>query len=112
MNIVGEMRWYLGDDYALLKFSESRGAFSIDSIIVPASHRNEGIGTMLIKRILLLADAEGKEVMVSARPIGPSSEEILQRLIKYYEHFGFEMYDRGLTIAYMRRGAVTRGTTP
>ena len=103
MNIVGEIKCYLGDDYAHLKFSESKGAFSIDTVMVPASYRNNGIGTMLIKHILLLADSLNKEVRLSARPIGSLSEEKLQRLVAYYKRLGFQVLDRGQTIVYMMR---------
>jgi len=103
MNIVGEIKHYLGDDYAILKFSESRTSFSIDIVSVPAAYRNRGIGTLLIRHVLSLADAMQKDVMVSARPIGTSNEETLQRLVRYYERFGFREFDRGLTVVYMRR---------
>lgn len=106
MNITGEIRSYLGNgDYAQLKFSETKTSFSIDIVMVPASHRKQGIGTTLINRILMLADSMGKDVYVSARPIGTSSEGSLQRLITYYMRFGFELVDTGLTTAFMLRKA-------
>ena len=101
MNISGEIKWYLGDDLAKLRFSESQAAFSIDSIMVPADYRNKGIGRILIGHILILADQMGKCVRVSVRPIGEFSEERLQRLIQYYKSFGFEIEDRGHSIAYL-----------
>lgn len=103
MNIVCELKWYLGNDYAQLKFSESRDAFFIDTIMVPAAHRGKGIGTHLIKHVLILADAKEKIVRVSARPIADANEERLQRLVAYYKRFGFSVEDRGLSIAYMVR---------
>ena len=103
MNIVGEIRFYLGKDYAHLKFSETRDAFSIDTVLVPADHRGLGTGSLLVRHVLDMADAMGKEVLVSARPIGPVSPERLERLVRYYERFGFAVYDTGLTTAYMRR---------
>ena len=104
MNIVGEIKSYLGDnDYAQLKFSETKTSFSIDIVAVPASHRNQGIGKMLINHLILLAEGMHKDVYVSARPIGPFSEARLERLIVYYQRFGFEVIDRGLTVAYMFR---------
>ncbi len=105
MNVVGEIKWYLDNDYAHLRFSEGIGSFSIDTVMVPAVHRNKGIGTKLINHILILADQLGKQVMVSARPIGETSEERLQRLIAYYQRFDFRMVDRGHSIAYMVRDA-------
>jgi GNAT superfamily N-acetyltransferase len=103
MNVVGEIKWYLDGDYAHMRFSEGAGAFHIDTVMVPAAHRGKGIGTRLINHILILADQLGKQVRLSARPIGNTSEERLQRLIVYYERFGFYVEDRGHSIAYMVR---------
>jgi GNAT superfamily N-acetyltransferase len=100
------MKFYLGDgDYAQLKYSETGNSFSIDIVLVPAGHRSKGIGNLLIRHILLLADNLNKEVYVSARPIGSCSDEKLERLVTYYQRFGFEVLDRGLTTAYMVRKA-------
>ncbi len=103
MNIVAEVKWYLGDDHAYLKYSETQTSFSIDIVLVPPAHRRQGIGRQLIMRVLRLADDSGKEVHVSARPIGQFSEAALENLMRYYEGFGFELLDRGLTAAHMRR---------
>lgn len=104
MNVVGEIRLYLGgSDYAQLKFSETKTSFSIDIVMVPVSHRNQGIGKTLINHILLLAEGMGKDVYVSARPIGSFTEVKLERLIAYYRGFGFEVIDRGITVAYMSK---------
>lgn len=104
MNIIGELRWYLGEkDYAYLKYSETKTSLSIDIVSVPASHRRQGIGGTLIRHVLLTADATQKDVYVSARPLGSFSEENLELLISYYGRFGFQVADRGLTVAYMCR---------
>lgn len=103
MNIIGVIKCYLDQTYAKLQFSESSQAFSIDTIMVPAAHRNKGVGRNLINHVLVMADTMGKLVRVSARPIGNCSEERLQRLVAYYESFGFQLEDRGLSIAYMVR---------
>jgi len=103
MNVVGEIKWYLDGDYAHLRFSEGVGSFAIDTVMVPAAHCSKGIGTKLIRHILILADQLGKQVRLSARPIGGTSEARLQRLIAYYQKFGFYVEDRGNSIAYMVR---------
>jgi GNAT superfamily N-acetyltransferase len=102
VNIEGEIKWFLGDDYAHLKFSESKTSFSIDTIMVPSAHRGEGVGTLLIRHVLSMAESMGKDVYVSARPF-QSGENKLERLVTYYRRFGFEVTDRGLTTAYMCR---------
>lgn len=109
MNVVGEIKWYLDGDYAHLKFSEGLGSFSIDTVMVPAAHRSKGIGNKLINHVLILADQLGKQVRLSARPIGDTSEERLQRLIVYYSRFGFYVVDRGHSIAYMVRDIPSEG---
>ena len=105
MNIVAELRWYLGDDHAYLKYSESCTSFSIDIVLVPTAHRGQGIGRQLVERVLRAADGAGKAVYLTARPIGACNAETLERLIRFYERFGFETQDRGVTAAYMRRAA-------
>lgn len=109
MNIVGHIKYALGEDYAQIKFSETRDTLSIDTVVVPVSHRGQGIGTFLIDHILILADEQGKDVLLSARPIGAVNDEKVQKLVRFYQKFGFEVYDRGLTVAYMRRKAKAGG---
>ena len=109
MNVSGEIKYFLGSDYAHLKFSETKNSISIDSVIVPFSHRSRGIGTALIQRVLLLADGLRKDVFISARPIGVCDEERLQRLVGFYEQFDFCKYDRGVTVVYMKRSAAENG---
>jgi len=104
MNVTGEMVWHLGgDNQEKLTYSESHLAYSIDTVLVSAKFRGQGIGTQLIKKLLTLADAEDKEVYLSARPIGSNDEEKLMRLVHYYERFGFHSIDRGLSVVYMKR---------
>jgi len=104
VNISGEIRYFLGEgDYAQLKFTESRTSFSIDIVMVPSLHRNKGVGTILMERVLVLADRMNKEIFLSARPIGNNSEEQLSRLVGYYKRFGFSVLDNGFTTVYMVR---------
>ena len=103
MNVTGEIRWYLGEDCANLRFSEDRYSFYVDSVLVPASFRRQGIGSQLLGHILSLADAMDKDVFLSARPIGPNDPERLWRLVHYYERFGFVITDEGLTSVQMKR---------
>ena len=73
------------------------------TVMVSAKFRGQGIGTQLFKKILILADAEDKEVYLSARPIGSNDEGKLMRLVHYYERFGFRSIDRGFSVVYMKR---------
>jgi len=108
MNLVGEIKWYLGeDDYARLRYSEDRHGFFIETVLVPARYRNQGIGSELVRHVLAMADALGKNTRVSARPIGNATEENLQRLVGFYSRFGFTVEDRGMTIVYMVRLAAS-----
>ncbi|MBI5074582.1 MAG: hypothetical protein HZB62_05375 [Nitrospirae bacterium] len=110
MNITGEIKFFLGDgDYAHLKFSESRTSFSIDIVSVPAAYRSKGIGSLLIGRVLLMADTMDKDIYLSARPIGAYTVERLSRLVSYYQRFGFSVIDEGLTMVSMKRIAKTAG---
>lgn len=104
MNIVGEIKYFLGEgDFAQLKYSESKTSFSIDIVMVPSLHRNKGIGSILMQRVILLADVLGKDIFITARPIGNASQEKLDSLVRYYSDFGFKSYDTGLTTVYMVR---------
>ncbi len=103
MNITGTIKYFLGDDYARMDFSESHDSFSIDIIMVPASVRGTGIGTILLNHVISLADNMKKDIFVSARPIGATNDEKLKRIVNFYEKYDFEIYDTGLTVAYMKR---------
>ena len=105
MNITGELKWHFGTrDFARLKFSESKEAFSVDMIMVPAKHRRQGIGKKLLQYVLLLADATHQPTSSTVRPIGASLDpNALEDLVEYYRKFGFEELDRGSTVVYMRR---------
>lgn len=103
MNITGEIKLFFDKDYAQLKFSETNGSLSIDTVMVPFKHRGLGIGTALIQRMLVWADSMQKDVFTSARPIGTHSDEKVQRLVRFYEQFDFHAYKRGVTAVYMKR---------
>lgn len=113
LNVVGEIKYHLGEkDFAHLKYSETKTSFAIDMVFVPSPHRSGGIGSFLINQVLALADIMGKDVYLSARPIGTSEGAALERLVSYYGRFGFEVYDRGQTVAYMMRKSARPGFTP
>lgn len=103
MNIRGELRYYIDGDHARMTYSEGPNSLSIDTILVPSIHRGRKVGTKLVERVLMLADAQRKDVYLSARPIGSSGEEALERLVRFYQRFDFEETDRGLTVVHMRR---------
>jgi GNAT superfamily N-acetyltransferase len=104
MNLTGELHYHLEDkDYARAKFSEGISSFSIDIVFVPSPFRKQGIGKALVKRVLAIADAAGKEVFVTVRPLGQSGEDIINGLIRFYQQFGFELTDRDPGLAHMRR---------
>lgn len=109
LNSSTEMRVHLGDrGTAVMRFSESAHALSLDLVLVPASCRSEGLGTALIHRLFAIADALAKPVNTTARPIGTSSPEILARLVRYYERLGFATVERGFSTVHMKRPPVSR----
>lgn len=103
MDLNGEIKIFFGKDYAQLKFTETNISFSIDSVMVPYKQRGNGVGTELIKRMIMWADSVQKDVFTSARPIGQYDEEKVQRLVRFYEQFDFYAYKRGVTAVYMKR---------
>lgn len=106
LNATAEIKVHLGETgSAVMRFSESRHAFSLDLILVPSAYRGGGLGTALILRLLAIADAVGKPVHTTARPIGHSSPEILDRLVTYYERFGFVPVEQGYRAVHMKRPA-------
>jgi GNAT superfamily N-acetyltransferase len=106
MNLTGELKYHLeGKDYARVKFSEGLHSFSIDIVFVPSEFRKRGIGKVLIERVLAISDAAGKDTLLTVRPLGQSGEEIISRLIRFYERFDFILTDRDPGLAHMHRHA-------
>jgi GNAT superfamily N-acetyltransferase len=104
LNMTAEVRCHLGgEETAVLRFSEGKDAFMLDLVLVPAKFRGRGLGTALVRRLLRLADAVGKPVHTTARPIGRSTPDTLSRLVLYYERLGFHVLQRGVASVLMRR---------
>ena len=106
INLTAEVSLHLEEgESAVLRYSESREALSLDLVMVPGRFRGGGLGSFLVRRLLGLADLLGKPVLTTARPIGGNSPEALERLVRYYARFGFQSAQRGLTAVHMRRPA-------
>ena len=105
IDMKGELRLQLTSGAAVIRFSETDDAVRIDSLMVPASERNQGVGRLLVHHVLCLADGLGKEVRLSARPIGKGSRDgdRLARLVRFYSYLGFEEVARGVTAVEMIR---------
>ena len=113
LNACSEMKVHLGDaGTAVMRFSESPHAFSLDLILVPSRCRGLGLGTALIQRLFAMADRLRKPIHTTARPIGQSNPEILERLVRYYERLGFSPTEAGVASVHMKRpvGGVTETT--
>jgi GNAT superfamily N-acetyltransferase len=80
--------------------------------MVPGRFRGLGLGSVLVRRVLLAADALRKPVLTTARPIGGNSPEALARLVRYYGRFGFHPVQHGLTAVHMRRLPGGRAADP
>lgn len=114
MRITGELRHELSRDHALLRYQESETELYVDTVFVPAGARERGVGTVLMRRVIFLADAQGKPVRLKARPIGTTSPDALERLVRYYERLGFRVTRREASAAEMVRaaaGGATQGPT-
>jgi len=105
INLTAELRLNLEEGKtAVLRYSESGEAFSLDIMMVPGRFRGHGIGSLLVRRLLFMADALHKPVLTVARPLGGgNSPDALERLVRYYLRFGFQPVHRGLTTVHMRR---------
>jgi predicted GNAT superfamily acetyltransferase len=109
LNLTAEANLWLGERRsALMLFSESAEAFVLDLLIVPTQERGRGIGSTMLRRLLALADAGKKPVLTIARPVGQNTPETLERLVKFYESFGFRTVGRGVASVTMRRVASPR----
>jgi len=104
--LIGDFQIREGDrQVAQLSFVEGPEAFELELVLVVAQRRGQGLGSHLLGRLLALADVIGKPVLTTARPIGRSSAEALERLADYYRGLGFVELDRGLSSVRMRRPA-------
>ncbi|MHB8799506.1 MAG: GNAT family N-acetyltransferase [Thermoanaerobaculia bacterium] len=102
----GEFRCKVGGRLdAFLRFAEDDASFVLDLVLVPKAARHRGVGSLLVERLILLADSVGKPVRLVARPVGQSSTEALERLAAFYRRFGFIETDRRLTSILMSRPA-------
>lgn len=74
----------LKHEYGELYCHKEKGWWYIDSIFVNPSHRNEGVGTWLMKVALARC---GRPIVLFATPELGST---LKRLKGFYKRFGFE----------------------
>jgi len=77
----------------------------LELVMVVSAQRGLGLGTELVRRLLVLADAACKPVLTTARPIGATAPVALERLERYYSRFGFSVVERGVSSTRMRRTA-------
>ncbi|MCK5689568.1 hypothetical protein KAI87_09885 [Myxococcota bacterium] len=106
MNITGEIRYELEPGLqgsAQIKFTENEKEFYVVTVFVPSKFRSGGFGTVLMDRVMLLADILKKDVRLVARPIGVGTSEAVERLINYYLNLDFEIISRESSKAEMVR---------
>jgi len=103
--LTGEIKLPLDSGTAVLKFSETPDEIRVDSITVPKDDRGRGMGRLLMSYVFDIADAKGKPIRLSARPIGQGhgSGDRLERLLRFYAGIGFEEIQRGVTAVEMVR---------
>ncbi|MCK5697685.1 MAG: GNAT family N-acetyltransferase [Gammaproteobacteria bacterium] len=103
-NLVGTLKWNINDDVAQLKFSEIEKGLSLDTIIIPASCRGQGIGSQLLTEFINLATIKKKDIYLTARPLGGrTNPERLERLVHFYKKLGFETLEEGVSVSHMVR---------
>lgn len=92
-----------GRQIAQLRFTERERFFELELVLVISAQRGRGLGTALVRRLLVLADAADKPVYTTARPIGSNSPRSLERLTRYYERLRFSVVERGVSSVRMKR---------
>lgn len=102
--MIGELQFRDGRrQIAQLRFVERDDVFDLELVLVVSSERGRGLGTQLVERLLVLADAADKAILTTARPIGSLSTQSIERLTRYYERLGFTVVERGVSSVGMRR---------
>lgn len=101
--LKGELKLETKAGLASIRFTEDEASVHVDTVFVPAAARRGGLGAMLLGRVLAYADRLGKEVRLSARPLGVSGPEVLPKLVAWYETFGFRVVTRDSGKAEMTR---------
>jgi len=103
-NLVGTLKWTINDDVAQLKFSETEKGLSLDTIIIPADCRGQGVGSQLLIEFIELANVKKKDIYLTARPLGGrTNPERLERLVHFYTKLGFEKLEEGVSVCHMVR---------
>jgi len=103
-NVTGILKWTIADETVQLKFSETEKGLSLDTIVVPAACRGQGIGSQLLKQLINLAHFQNKDIYLTARPLGGrSNPERLARLVRFYKKSGFEVVEEGVSVCHMVR---------
>jgi ribosomal protein S18 acetylase RimI-like enzyme len=102
--LTGELSWSMGESQAKLKFTETDDGITLETIVVPAECRGKGCGGSLLRYLIEYSGLRKKDIQLSARPIGGgTSPERLERLVRFYEKYGFVEVERGVTVCKMVR---------
>lgn len=64
--------------------------FVITRLSVPLEHRNQGVGSRLLKQLIEDADNESVTLLVEPRPYFDRTTESYDKLKKFYSKFRFE----------------------
>ncbi len=99
----------VGSVPAQLKFQELERELRVEIVFVPAPQRKQGIGKLLMSRVIELSEVLGKPVRLVARPLGVTSADALEKLIGFYESLGFRIVARQAGAAEMERPVASRG---
>jgi len=102
--VVGILKWTIANETVQLKFSETDKGLNLDTIMIPAVCRGQGIGSQLVKQFIDLANVQNKDIYLTARPLGGrTNPERLARLVNFYKKSGFDILEEGISVCHMVR---------
>lgn len=81
---------YIGEKIVGKAILYDEDVWILGHLFVEKPHRNKGIGTNIVQRIMEDAKGHNRRVWVHAVPL---EEKNPKRLIKFYKKFGFHIYD-------------------
>lgn len=83
----------LGNIYLNLEYEDSKPFFKLELLSVKPEARGAHVGSMLVNEALSFAKSRRLNIKLVASPLGKKAPMSLAELTKFYEKFGFKVYD-------------------